>query len=82
MEYTPKAGVSGPPHISVVVLRAGTRYRSVEGDRLSEYRLLEGDVDVRVGRLAEPGEVGLYLLGPRVLLVAHEDEVRGARTRA
>jgi hypothetical protein len=67
--------------ITHVTLRRGTRYRIIEGDRLSEHRVVERGVEVEVRRLAlAPGEVAAYVLDRNVLLVAYDDEVRAERT--
>jgi hypothetical protein len=69
------------PSLTHVTLRCGTRYLVIEGDRLSEPRVLESDVEVEVRRLAfGPGEVAAYMLDGEVMLVAYEDEPRSERT--
>jgi hypothetical protein len=66
--------------IPFITLRYGTRYRIVEGDRLSEARVLERDTEAQVRRLAfAPREVAAYVLDHDVLLVAHEGEMPDAR---
>jgi hypothetical protein len=69
------------PSIRTVTLRAGTKYRLMQGDGVSERRVLERDAEVAVRCLAfEPGEVAAYVLDDEVVLVEFEDERRGART--
>lgn len=69
-----------PPRLRRVTLRAGTRYRVVEDASTSEYRVLERDAEVEVRLLAmHSGQQGMYVMGDVLLVVEHDDEVRGPR---